>query len=60
MKSKELVELAEGRISEEEKIKNFTISEFFSYLISRHQINQDRNRDIEKMNERNNQSSKRK
>ncbi len=60
MKSKELVELAEGRISEEEKIKKFSISEFFSYLISRHQINEDRNRQIEKMNEKNNQSSKRK
>lgn len=51
-KSKELVELSNFNLSEEERIRKMNISEFFSYIIARHQINEQRKKEIEKENQR--------
>lgn len=51
-KSKELVKLSNFNLSEEERIRKMNISEFFSYIIARHQINEQRKKEIEKENQR--------
>lgn len=47
-KTKELVELSNFNLSEEERIKKMNVSEFYSLIVARHQINEQRKKEMEK------------